>query len=125
MYYMKSRTHFIPSEKKYLNIPKRIIYNFVHLFSYNFLQKNLERLVNYFDYDNSEYVAQMDCFSDGKNNMYLKKDLEDTIYHDFEGYQLRIPRNYDSILRQLYGDYMQLPPEEKRFGHHFYRIFKK
>ena len=34
MYYMKSRTHFISSEKRYLNIPKRIIFSFVHLFSY-------------------------------------------------------------------------------------------
>lgn len=125
IYYMKSRTHFIPSEKKYLNIPKRIIFSFVHLFSYKFLRKNLEKLVYRFDYDKSEYVAQMDCFSDGKQNMYLKKDLEETVYHEFEGYQVKIPRNYDAMLRQLYGDYMQLPPEEKRIGHHFYSIYKK
>ena len=40
------------------------------------LRKNLEKLVYRFDYDKSEYVAQMDCFSDGKKNMYLKKDLD-------------------------------------------------
>lgn len=125
MYYMKSRTHFIPSENKYLNIPKRIIYNFVHLFSYDYLRKSLEKLVNRFDYDTSIYVGQMDCFSSGKNNMYLKTDLEETIYHDFEGYQIKIPKNYDKMLRQLYGDYMQLPPEEKRIGHHFYTIYEK
>lgn len=64
----------------------------------------------------------MDCCTDG---IFLKKDLEDTIYHDFEGYQVRIPQNYDSLLRRQYGDYMKLPPEEKRIGHHFYKIYKK
>ena len=67
----------------------------------------------------------MDCFSDGKKNMYLKKDLEETVYHEFEGYRVKIPRNYDAMLRQLYGDYMQLPLEEKRIAHHFYSIYKK
>lgn len=125
MYYMKSRTHYIPSEKKYLNILKRIIFMFVNLFSYDYLRRNLENLVNCFEYEKSIYVAQMDCFSEGKRNMYLKKDLEETCYHEFEGCLVRIPKNYDSILRQLYGDYMKLPPEENRIGHHFYRIFRK
>lgn len=125
MYYMKSRTRFIPSEKKYLNLPKKIIYHLVHLFSYKFLRNNLEKLVNTFDYNKSVYVAQMDCFTDGKNNMFFKKDIEDTIEHNFEGYQLKIPKNYDKMLRHQYGDYMQLPPEEQRIGHHFYKIYKK
>lgn len=33
----------------------------------------------------------------------------------FENFNVRVPDNYDSILRMEYGDYMQLPPEEKRF----------
>ena len=27
------------------------------------------------------------------------------------------PVQYDKILRRMYGDYMKLPPEEKRTGH--------
>ena len=29
-----------------------------------------------------------------------------------------IPRSYDSILKKCYGEYMRLPPEDKRYGHH-------
>ena len=122
MYYMKSRTRFIPSEKWYLNIPKRIIFALVKLFSFEYLRKELELLVYKFDYDKSIYVANMGCCTDGT---FFKKDFDETIYHDFEGYQIRIPKNYDSLLRRLYGNYMELPPEEKRIGHHFYKIYKK
>jgi len=33
----------------------------------------------------------------------------------FGDFNIRVPSNYDSILRVCFGDYMQLPPEEKRF----------
>lgn len=37
----------------------------------------------------------------------------------FEGMRLRAPAEYDKWLTQVYGDYMQLPPVEKRVGHHY------
>lgn len=41
-----------------------------------------------------------------------------TLLHEFEGYKFKIPVGYDKWLRSIYGDYMQLPPEEKRKTHH-------
>lgn len=37
---------------------------------------------------------------------------------DFEGNKYWAPKGYDAFLTQLYGDYMQLPPVEKRVTHH-------
>ena len=37
---------------------------------------------------------------------------------EFEGRKFWAPKGYDAFLTQLYGDYMQLPPEEKRVTHH-------
>ena len=37
----------------------------------------------------------------------------------FEGMQLMAPEKYGKWLTQVYGDYMQLPPIEKRVGHHY------
>lgn len=42
----------------------------------------------------------------------------DYIYHEFEGECFRIPKDYDSVLRSFYGDYMHLPPIEERVSHH-------
>lgn len=38
-------------------------------------------------------------------------------YHAFEHLSLRVPSDYDTILRTEYGDYMQFPPEDKRGNH--------
>lgn len=39
---------------------------------------------------------------------------------EFEGATMYIPENYDEYLTTLYGNYMQLPPPEKRVSHHDY-----
>ena len=41
---------------------------------------------------------------------------------DFEGIKVIAPCKYDQFLRQVYGDYMTLPPEEKRTTHHYTEI---
>ena len=37
----------------------------------------------------------------------------------FEGIPVRGPKEYDKWLTQVYGNYMELPPVEKRVGHHY------
>lgn len=37
----------------------------------------------------------------------------------FEGIEVNVPFEYDKYLKHVYGDYMQLPPPEKRISHHF------
>ena len=43
----------------------------------------------------------------------------------FGKYHFFIPENYDEMLTSRYGDYMTLPPENKRIYHHLYRAFRK
>ena len=46
------------------------------------------------------------------------EDWKDIIRVPFEFMSLPIPRNYDEILRQQYGDYMELPDENHRGSMH-------
>jgi len=50
----------------------------------------------------------------------VKADLfRDIVKIEFEGKEYCAPRNYDSWLTIMYGDYMTLPPEEERYTHPF------
>lgn len=50
------------------------------------------------------------------------KELKKTTLLPFETIQLRTFNNHDAWLSRVYGDYMQLPPEEKRIPDHFFDI---
>lgn len=43
--------------------------------------------------------------------------FDDPVKRTFEDGQFYTPKDYDTILRIMYGEYMQLPPEEKRIPH--------
>ena len=45
--------------------------------------------------------------------------------HVFEGHEFSILKDYDTFLTAVYGDYMQLPPEEKRVTHHTFTAYRK
>ncbi len=52
-----------------------------------------------------------------------RKAFDSFIDAEFEGKIYNIPVGYDEILRTLYGDYMQLPPEEDRVAHHEFKAY--
>ncbi|MBR1779752.1 MAG: LicD family protein [Clostridia bacterium] len=49
---------------------------------------------------------------------YPKNAFEKATNKNFEGYEMPIPTRYDEYLKAAFGDYMRLPPEEKRVPHH-------
>lgn len=57
------------------------------------------------------------------HHLFMKKDVEKTMLHDFEYTKVRIPAGYDNCLSTRYGDYMKLPPIEERGMHHSNIVF--
>ena len=86
---------------------------------------SLEKLAGAKDYDLSSFVGCAIWLSGGIIDMYLRKWFDEFVYMPFEQYRFRVPAAYDKVLRHTYGDYMQLPPEEDRKGHHYYKAYKK
>lgn len=61
------------------------------------------------------------CVTQWEGRIFQTEWFTDVIELPFEDTTVTAPRNYDAYLRKLYGDYMQLPPVEKRISHpHFY-----
>ena len=73
------------------------------------------------EYETSDYVSCVIW-----DPLYRSKAwFSTTLRVPFESIEVSIPAGYDDILKRSYGDYMQLPPEEERVGHHRYVIYKK
>ena len=49
---------------------------------------------------------------------YLRKDFDNTISVKFEDRDFRLMSGYEDYLSQIYGNYMELPPVEKRIARH-------
>lgn len=70
-----------------------------------------------YKYNNSNYV--INCMGIYKfKEMFSKKIYDEIQEYKFENLELIGPKNYDFVLKQLYGDYMKLPPEKDRNKHH-------
>lgn len=54
----------------------------------------------------------------GTKEIYKREWFDDYLEFPFHDYTVRVPKGYDNYLTQIYGDYMALPPEEKRTTHH-------
>lgn len=60
-----------------------------------------------------------------KISIFKKTDFESCLNIPFENRFYNVPVGYDNILRSSYGDYMALPPEEKRVSHHLNKVYWK
>lgn len=52
-----------------------------------------------------------------------KSIFRDFIYVEFGGKKYKAPIGYDEWLKAFYGDYMQLPPVEKRVSRHSFKAY--
>lgn len=66
----------------------------------------------------SKYVSNFPDISLGKR--FLTKWFQNPSYCEFEGEIMPMPTNMHEYLSYEFGDYMQLPPEDKRQIHHHY-----
>lgn len=57
--------------------------------------------------------------------MFPRKCFKELIEVPFGDYHFKIPKDFDEVLKLEYDTYMNLPPEEDRVGHHYYKAYKK
>lgn len=87
------------------------------------LVRMIEKNAQTYDYESSDYVVRMRWSPNGFTGA-LPKEVYEKDYAIFEKNVFCIPRDYDTWLKAFFGDYMSIPPEEKRVVHDFecYRI---
>lgn len=77
------------------------------------LIKKFEKLCNLFPFEHTEFVTNPSGHY-GVKNILPKSYYGKGTYVNYAGVEVKIPEQYDAYLRHYYGNYMQLPPENKR-----------
>lgn len=81
---------------------------------WNFAEKQMTK----YDIEECKGITEL-CSGPGyMKNWYPKEAFDKAIFRPFEDGEMPIPVGYDDYLKIAFGDYMQMPPEEKRVGHH-------
>lgn len=112
---------------KYIRFLKSFIISFGRSFRrffvpYSFYMKKYNKLLKKIYgndyYLTTSYCAKNDCF-------YDINAFDKLILVEFEGQCFSIFSDYDRYLKNYYGDYMKIPPEEERTNHQYYLFYEK
>lgn len=76
-----------------------------------------KKLYNTYPYESSKYAGAITSIYGMREHM-PKTVFDNYVDLPFEGKYYKCIKAYDSYLSKLYGDYMRLPPVEKRVSHH-------
>jgi LPS biosynthesis protein len=95
-----------------------ILYILTFPFPRKWLGEKLDRLMKKYNFLDSKFVCNT---TDPR--VYEKRVLDKKIYGNpteilFNGYKVMAPEKWEEYLRNLYGDYLELPPLNKRISRH-------
>lgn len=103
---------------------RSVVYRIFHLINPRLFSKLLNTAAQkYNENDDCEYIGSMVYSPRRYVELYSRSFFEKLNLTVFENADFPITVLYDVYLRQLYGDYMELPPEEERVSHHDFDAF--
>lgn len=102
-------------ENAVINIAKTI--NVSSFFNSYKIMKKLDHVLSKYDFYTSNDIMNFMGSYKFKSIMNRNEIYAEGADYEFEGYQFNGPKDYDKYLTIIYGDYMSLPPEEKRNWH--------
>ena len=69
--------------------------------------------------DDGKYAVSLASMRYGYGKEIFKSEWFDSyVVYPFADTEIRVPIGYDEYLKSVFGDYMQLPPVEKRISDH-------
>ena len=123
MRYLKLQSAKI--NQNYVGKKFKFLRRFLHFFLNSFFPKGyfINKIVNISrTYINSNYKCVGNFMS--YSNVVAPIDIFDSFIDvAFEGKKYKAPIGYDRWLTLFYGDYMKLPPIEKRKSHHTFKAY--
>ena len=89
----------------------------MRIIGYQRIIDQMNHVAKTYPYDSAKYVGAITYGVYGPGERCLHDDVVNFEEVPFEDRMYQAPGGYDKYLTQIYGDYMSLPPEEKRIDH--------
>lgn len=93
-------------------------------FSYSSIQKVIKRLASKYPFEKATYVEDR-IYPQKHDIRCSRKAFEEYDEFPFENIKVSILKGYDEYLTKIYGDYLTLPPADKRTAHHGFKSYWK
>lgn len=103
---------------------KLFVYPIAKMHKFSYWLKKAEKIQTKHNLEDCDFVADYNAHLREKAKL-PKSFFEELTEIEFEGHKFPIVKDYDKYLTILYGDYMKLPPEEKRVSAHDFVAYKK
>lgn len=119
-YYLE---HLEGANKKKKNVLALCVKFGIDLFYPNYKVATLkrERMIQKYAYDKCDIVTNY-CGAWGEKETVPKDYFDAGVRGTFEGLSIMLPQKYHEYLTNVYGNYMTLPPLDKRISHHYCTI---
>ena len=96
-------------------------YYLLHIIPYYWIINIIDKKVMRYNGTNQQALACLN-FPVRKTEYIRKNDLYPLTEGEFEGIKVMLPKNYEVYLTTHYGNFRELPSEEKRVGHRPYIV---
>jgi lipopolysaccharide cholinephosphotransferase len=80
--------------------------------------RHAQKKMTRYDIDECNYITELCSGPFYMKKKYRAEWFREAKFVPFENTMMPIPVGYDGYLREAFGDYMQMPPKEKRVAHH-------
>lgn len=101
-----------------------VMYPLAKLTGYNVWNRLLLKLSLKYKYDECKLVGVTSGGLHTLEEIIEREGYGKPVKVEFEGKLYNAPADTDKYLTNLYGDYMQMPPEEKRISHHTFTVYE-
>lgn len=101
-------------DSKLKDIARFITWCLVYFISPKYYAKKIRKLIAEYRNDDGKFEGILGQDKGKYKNVFPNGTFEELIEMPFENKLYPVPKNYDLILKQLYGDYMQEPSEETK-----------
>lgn len=109
------------SKKKRRLLKQSMVILIQNIFSFKFIIKELDKHMRKYSFEESKIIANYSG-SWGEREIMPKSYMGDPVLYKFEKYNFFGVAQPDKYLKNVYGNYMELPEEEKRTSHHNFEV---